>query len=320
MIKTKFVITMLLMMFAATVGAEEPYPSRPVRVVVPFASGGGIDMVARMISQRLQEKLGQAFIVENRPGAGGVVGAEVVAKAKPDGYTILAVPISYAALSSQGKLTFDPLTAFAPIIHIASAPNVILVPPSLHVNTLGEFIRLARENPGKIPYASSGQGSSTHLAAELFKMMAKVDLLHVPFTGGGPALSALLGSHVSMYIGSLPASIPQVKAKSLKALAVTSTQRAPELPDVPTVIESGVPGYEYVGWYGLLAPAGTPAAIIRRLNAEVNGILKEPAVGQVLAGDGAHPVGGTPEQFGEYVKSETLKWSNVMQHAQMEVK
>ena len=275
----------------------QTYPTKAVRVIVPFAAGGGIDMVARVISQRLQEVMGQPFVVENKPGAGGVVGSEIVATARPDGYTLLAVPISHAANVSLTKMSFNPVTAFVPIIHIASAPNVVLVHPSLPANSIGEFIAYARKNPGSVTYASSGNGSSTHLAAEQFKMLANVELLHVPYKGGGPALVDLLGGHVSMYIGSLPAAIPHLRGQKLKG---------------------GIAGYEYVGWYGLLATAGTPPAVIDRLNAEVNKILKEPAILEKLAGDGAQPIGGTPAQFDAHIKKEISKWASVIKHAKIE--
>ena len=296
----------------------QTYPTKAVRVIVPFAAGGGIDMVARVISQRLQEVMGQPFVVENKPGAGGVVGSEIVATARPDGYTLLAVPISHAANVSLTKMSFNPVTAFSPIIHIASAPNVVLVHPSLPANSIGEFIAYARKNPGSVTYASSGNGSSTHLAAEQFKMLANVELLHVPYKGGGPALVDLLGGHVSMYIGSLPAAIPHLRGQKLKGLGITSSKRAIELPELPTVIEGGIAGYEYVGWYGLLATAGTPPAVIDRLNAEVNKILKEPAILEKLAGDGAQPIGGTPAQFDAHIKKEISKWASVIKHAKIE--
>jgi len=313
------------LLFAALIGccalpsSAQTYPAKAVRVVVPFAPGGGIDFMARIVSQRLQEELGQPFVVDNRPGAGGVVGSEVVATARPDGYTLLAVPISHAANVSLTKLSFDPVGDFAPIIHLASAPNVVLVHPSLPVKTIGEFTRLARQHPGQLSYASSGNGSSTHLAAELFRMLAKIDLLHVPYKGGGPALINLLGGQVSMYIGSLPASLPHVRSRRLKALAVTSAARANALPDVPTAIEAGIAGYEYVGWYGLLAPAGTPASVIERLNVETNKILRQAAIVEKLAADGAQPVGGTPAQFADHIRNEISKWAGVVKYARMRV-
>lgn len=314
-----------LLLFAALVGSctvttsAQTYPAKTVRVVVPYAPGGGIDLMARIVSQRLQENLAQPFIVDNRPGAGGVVGSELVATARPDGYTLIAVPISHAANASLRKLSFDPLNDFAPIVHLASAPNVVLVHPSLPVKTIGELTRLARRHAGQLSYASSGIGSSTHLAAELFKMLAKIDLLHVPYKGGGPALTDLLGGQVSMYIGSLPASLPHLRSRKLKGLAVTSAARANALPDVPTVIEAGIAGYEYVGWYGLLAPAGTPAAVIERLNVETNKILRQSAVVEKLATDGAQPVGGTPAQFADHIRNEISKWARVVEYARMRV-
>ncbi len=316
-VKISRLLSLAVLLAWAACAFGQAYPTKPVRVIVPFAPGGGIDLVARVISQRLQENLGQAFVVENRPGAGGVVGSEIAATARPDGYTLLAVPISHAANVSLTKMNFDPVTALAPVVHIASAPNVVLVHPSMPANNIPEFLRYVRQSPGKVSYASSGNGSSTHLAAELFKMLANVDMLHVPYKGGGPALTDLLGNHVSMYIGSLPASIPHIRSQKLKGLGVTSAQRAAELPDMPTVIEAGVPGYEYVGWYGLLATAGTPPAIIERLNVEVNKILKEPAILEKLAGDGAQPVGGTPAQFDAHIKKEIAKWASVIKHAKM---
>jgi len=316
----KSIKVLLISLFSVCCASSmaQTYPTKAVRVIVPFAAGGGIDMVARVISQRLQEVMGQPFVVENKPGAGGVVGSEIVATARPDGYTLLAVPISHAANVSLTKMSFNPVTAFAPIIHIASAPNVVLVHPSLPANSIGEFIAYARKNPGTVTYASSGNGSSTHLAAEQFKMLANVELLHVPYKGGGPALVDLLGGHVSMYIGSLPAAIPHLRGQKLKGLGITSSKRAVELPELPTVIEGGIAGYEYVGWYGLLATAGTPPAVIDRLNAEVNKILKEPAILEKLAGDGAQPIGGTPAQFDAHIKKEISKWASVIKHAKIE--
>jgi tripartite-type tricarboxylate transporter receptor subunit TctC len=273
--------------------------------------------VSRIVSQKLQESMGQTFIVDNRPGAGGIVGAEIVATSRPDGYTLLSVPISHAANGSLAKLSFDPINDFAPIIHLASAPNVVLVHPSLPVKSVGDFVRLARQHPGALSYASSGNGSSTHLAAELFKMLAKVELLHVPYKGGGPALIDLIGGQLSMYIGSVPAAMPHLRTQKLRGLAVTSTTRTRALPELPTVAESGVPGYEYIGWYGMLAPAGTSTTIVERLNTEANNALRQPAVLEKLASDGAQPVGGSPAQFGEHIRKEIAKWAKVVEHARM---
>lgn len=290
------------------------YPQRAVHVAVPFAPGGGIDSVARMFAQRLQELTAQPFVVENRAGGGGTVGSDWVAKSKADGYTLLAVPISHAANVSQGKLPFDPQKDFSPIIEIASAPNVVLVNPSLGVKDLNAFIALAKENKGQLSYASSGNGSSTHLAGQLMMMSAHIDLLHVPYKGGGPALIDLLGSQVNMYIASIPASIPHLQNQKLVALAVTSSTRTPALPNVPTAMELGLSDFEYLGWYGLLAPKSTPKVVVSKLNALVNQILKEPAVIEKLSQEGATPVGGSSEQFSKFIASEVAKWAKVAQY------
>lgn len=310
----RFWVCMALL--AAGVAQAQPYPTRPVRIVVPFAPGGGIDFVARLTASHLQQGLGQNVIVDNRPGAGGIVGSEVAAKAAPDGYTLLAVPISHAVnISLTPKMPFHPERDLAPVVHIASAANIVLVHPSVPARSATELVKLARARPGELSFASSGNGSSTHLATELFKMLAKIDLLHVPYKGGGPALTDLIGGQVSMYFASLPAAGPHLKTGRVRALAVTGRQRVAPLPEFPTVHESGVPGYEYIGWYGLLAPAATPAAIITRLNAESNKFIKTPAFSERILGDGAEPAGGTPEGFGALIRAEITKWAAVVQHA-----
>lgn len=304
-----------VMLFVAQVAGAQPYPYRVVRIIAPFAPGGGSDLVARLMAQQLQPHLAQSVIVENRPGAGGIVGSEVVAKAAPDGYTLLVVPISHAAnISLTPKMPFHPEKDFAPIVHIASAPNIVLTHPSVPARNVAELVKLARARPGDLIYASSGNGSSTHLATELFKMMAKVDVLHVAYKGGGPALIDLLGGQVSMYFSSLPAAGPHLKTGRVRALAVTGKQRVQTLSEIPTVHESGVAGYEYVGWYGLLAPAATPAAIVTRLNAESNKFIKTREFAERIAVDGAEPVGGTPEAFAAHIRAEIAKWAAVVKH------
>lgn len=306
--------------YALPAWPAQNYPLKTVRVVVPFAPGGGIDLVARVVAQRLSESFGSSVVVDNRPGAGGVVGSEIVARAAADGYTLLAVPISHAVnVSLYSRLSFDPIADFAPIAQLASAPNIVLVHPSVPVSTVRELVVLARARPGELSYASGGNGSSTHLATELLKMLAKIDILHVSYGGGGPALIALIGGQVSMYFASLPASLPHVRSGKLKALAVTSAARARIVPELPTVAEAGVPGYEYTGWYGMLAPAGTPAEIITRLNAEINTLLNAASVREKFAGDGAEPVGGTPDQFLVHLKSEIAKWAQVIKHAHLRI-
>ena len=259
-------------------------------------------------------RVDRAALCGGKPGGGGTVGSDWVAKSKADGYTLLAVPISHAANVSQGKLPFDPQKDFSPIIEIASAPNVVLVNPSLGVKDLNAFIALAKENKGQLSYASSGNGSSTHLAGQLMMMSAHIDLLHVPYKGGGPALIDLLGSQVNMYIASIPASIPHLQNQKLVALAVTSSTRTPALPNVPTAMELGLSDFEYLGWYGLLAPKSTPKVVVSKLNALVNQILKEPAVIEKLSQEGATPVGGSSEQFSKFIASEVAKWAKVAQY------
>jgi tripartite-type tricarboxylate transporter receptor subunit TctC len=303
---------------AHSTSSGQAYPTRPVRVVVPFAPGGGIDFAARLTALHLQQQLAQNFIVDNRPGAGGIVGSEVVAKAAADGYTLLATPISHAVnISLTPRMPFHPEKDFAPIVHIASAANIVLVHPSVPARSAAELVKLARARPGELSFASSGSGSSTHLATELFRMLAKIDLLHVPYKGGGPALSDLIGGQVSMYFASLPAAGPHLKSGRLRAIGVTGRQRATTLPELPTVSESGVPGYEYVGWYGLLAPAATPAAIVARLNAEANKFLKNKEFSDRIAADGAEPAGGTPEAFAAFIHAEIAKWARVIKHSGM---
>jgi len=299
----------------------QPYPTRAIRIIAPFAPGGGSDLVARLMAQQLQPHLAQSVIVENRPGAGGIVGSEAAARAAPDGYTLLVVPISHAAnVSLTPKMPYHPEKDFAPIVHIASAPNVVLTHPSVPARSVAELVKLARARPGDLIYASAGSGSSTHLATELFKMLAKVDLLHVAYKGGGAAITDLMGGQVSMYFSSLPTAGPHLKSGRVRALAVTSKQRVVSLPELPTVHESGVSGYEYIGWYGLLAPAATPAAIITRLNADSNKFIKTKEFAERIAADGAEPVGGTPEAFAAHVRAEIAKWAAVVKHAGLAAK
>ncbi len=294
----------------------QTFPVKPVRIIVPYAPGGGSDFVARLCAQSLQQQLGQNVIVENRSGAGGIIGTEAAAKAAPDGYTLLVVPISHAAnISLTPKLPFHPEKDFAPIVQIASAANVVLAHPSVPVRGMADLVKLARARPTELTYASSGSGSSTHLATELFKMLAKVDVLHVPYKGGGPALVDLIAGQVSMYFASLPAAGPHLKSGRVRALAVTGKHRVAALADLPTVHESGVPGYEYIGWYGLLAPAATPAAIIARFNAEANKFIKTKEFSERIAADGAEPTGGTPETFAALIRSEIIKWAAVVKHS-----
>ncbi|MEP6657532.1 MAG: tripartite tricarboxylate transporter substrate binding protein [Betaproteobacteria bacterium] len=295
-------------------GQAASYPVRPIRLVVPFPAGGATDILARAIGQRFSEVLGQPVIVDNRPGAGGNIGSELVAKATPDGYTLLMGTVGTHAInpSLYAKMPYDHVKDFAPVILVAGVPNVFVVHPSVPVRTVGEFIAYAKANPGKLNFASSGSGTSIHLAGELFKVMAGVQMTHVPYKGSSPAIQDLLGGQVQLMFDNLPSALPQIKAGKLRALAVTSANRTPTLPDVPTVAEAGLPGFEASSWFGVLAPAGTPPAIINRLNAEGVKWLATPEAKEKMQNLGANAAGGTPDDFAAHIRAETVKWARVV--------
>lgn len=305
----------------ASCGFAETYPSRPVRMIVPFPPGGSTDIMARVVAAKLTEKLGQQVIVDNRGGAGGTIGMNIAAKAAPDGYTLMmSTSITHTVgVSLYNKLPYNVLTDFAPITLAASVPLLLVVNPAVPAKSVKELIALAKAKPGQLNYASPGNGTSGHLAAEMFKSMAGVDIVHVPYKGGGPAIVDVIGGQVQMLILSAVATLPQVKTGKLKALALTSLTRSADLPDIPTVSESGLPGYEVVLWYGTFAPAKTPAAIITRLNKEVVSIMQSPDMRERLAKEGGRPVGNTPEEFQEIVKADVAKWAKVVKEAGIKV-
>ncbi len=297
----------------ASAAQAEGYPSRQIRLLVGFSPGGGVDLISRISAEKLTGRLGVPVLVENRTGASGNIAASAVAHAAPDGYTLLMVPIAHAVNPAMLKdIPFDPLKDFAPVTQVASAPNVLMINTVLGVKTLGEFVALAKQKPGKIAYASSGIGTSTHLAMELFRQTAGIELTHVPYRGGGTALNGLLSGEVQAYFASVPAATGYMGSNQLRALAVTGTTRVPSLPDIPTAEQAGVPGYVYVGWYGILAPAGTPDREIGILRNAVVEILKLPEVLDKLKEDGSEPVGSTPEAFGNFLASELARWKKVM--------
>jgi len=303
---------------AAPVSAQ-PYPSKPIRVIVAFAPGGIADFAARSVSQRLSESLGVPVVVENRPGAGGITGAEVVAKSPPDGYTLLVTSISHTINPSVRKnLPFDAVRDFAPVTLITDAPNFLVVHPSLPVKSVKELIALARGRPGQITYASSGAGTSTHLSGELFKSLARIDIVHVPYKGGGPAVIDLVGGHVQMMFSTLPSVLQQVRAGKLRGLAVTGARRFPAAQEFPTMIEAGVAGFEVSGWSGMFAPAGAPREAVSRLAAEIGKILRAPELKERFFVQGAEPVGNTPEEFAAFVSSEIAKWKKVVEASGMQ--
>jgi tripartite-type tricarboxylate transporter receptor subunit TctC len=288
------------------------YPSRPVRWIVGFAPGGGNDIVARLMGQWLSERLGQPFVIENRPGAGTNIATEVVVNAPPDGYTLLLAGIPNAFNASLfGKLNFNFIRDIVPIAGILRVPNVMVVNPSVPANTVPEFIAYAKAHAGKVNMASAGTGGGTHLSGELFKMMAGVNLMHVPYRGNGPALTALLGGQVDVLFPSLPSSIEYIRTGKLRGLAVTSAMRSEALPDLPTVGEF-VPGYEISSWYGVGAPKGTPTEVIDKLNREINAILADPKAKAQLADLGGTVLVGSPADFGKLIAEETEKWGKVV--------
>lgn len=299
---------------AASWASAQTYPSRPIRLVVPFPAGGTTDILAREVGQRLTLSFGQSVVIDNRPGAGGNIGSDLVAKSAPDGYTLLMGTVGTHAInpSLYARMPYDNVKDFAPVILVASVPNVLEVTPSLPVNSVRELIKLAKEKPGQINFASSGSGTSIHLSGELFKTMAGVDMTHIPYKGSAPAITDLIGGQVQVMFDNLPSSLPQIKAGKLRALAVTSVQRAPALPDVPTIAESGLPGFEATSWFGVLAPAGTPPAIIARLNADLGQWLQSPDAREKLLAQGALAAGGSPEAFAAHIRAETEKWARVV--------
>ena len=284
----------LAVVFIASGGAiAQDFPARSVRLIVPQSAGGGADILARTVGQKLSEAWGQPVVIDNRPGAAGIIGTEAVAKAAPDGYTLLMGAISTHAInpSLYKTLSYDPVKDFAPVTMVATAPLLVVVHPSLPVNSTQELIALAKAKPGQLFFASAGSGNSAHLAGELFKTMANVDLVHVPYKGATPAETDLIGGQVSVMFSSILSALPHAKAGKMKALAVTSARRSSIAPDLPTVAESGVPGYDVNPWYGLFAPAGTPRAIVERINRDVARILAQPDVRQRFATLGAEPAG-----------------------------
>jgi tripartite-type tricarboxylate transporter receptor subunit TctC len=295
---------------------QAAYPTKPVRIVVPFPAGGTTDIIARATAQKLSEAWGQQVIVDNRPGAAGNIGAELVAKSAPDGYTLLMGTVGTHAINSSlyAKMPYDHVKDFAPVILVAGVPNVLVVNPEVPVKTVPELIAYVKANPGKLNFASSGSGTSIHLSGELFKTMTAVQMTHVPYKGSAPALTDLIGGQVQLMFDNLPSSLAFIKAGKLRALAVTSTTRAATLPDVPTVADF-VPGFEASSWFGLLAPAGTPPAVIAKINGEVAKWLATPEAREKLTAQGANLAGGTPEDFAKHIQAETAKWAKVVKES-----
>jgi tripartite-type tricarboxylate transporter receptor subunit TctC len=315
-LKIRFAALVLALCAAGAACAQSAasYPNKPIKIVVPFTAAGTTDILARAVGVEMQKAWGQTVVVENRPGAGGNIGSDMVAKAAPDGYTLLVGAVSPQAINVTlyPKMPYDVMRDFVHITLIAAVPNILEVHPSVPVTTVKELIALAKSKPGGLTYASSGSGTSIHLSAELFKTMAGVDMLHIPYKGSGPAIADLVGGQVNLMFDNLPSSIAQVKAGKLRPIAVTTLKRSPALPDVPTISESGLPGYDASSWFGMHAPAGTSRDIVNKIYGVVSKSLRTPEMIERLASQGAEAVGNTPEEFTEFLKAEIAKWAKVV--------
>jgi tripartite-type tricarboxylate transporter receptor subunit TctC len=313
---------LLLLAFAATLPAAHAqagkWPEKSVRMIVPLAPGGGTDIVARMLAARLTAEFGQQFISDNRAGAGGAIGAEIAARANPDGYTVITVPASYAANAALYKLPYDPVKGIAPIAMITTGPLILTVHPSVQATNLKEFIALARAKPGTLNFGSSGSGSFSHLAAEFFRQISKTDMVHVPYKSAGPALIDLLGGQIQIFFGSGPSTGSHIRAGRLRGIAVTTGQRSPAMPELPAIGEL-LPGYSADFWFGMWAPAGTPQEIISQLDQALARILKQPDVLERLRADGMEPVRSTPEEFARVIARDIAMWSKVVKSGNIKV-
>lgn len=301
---------------AGPVLAQTGYPTKPIRLILPFPPGGSTDIVARLIGQKLTESWGQPVLVDNRPGAGGNIAAEAAAKAAPDGHTLFQVNVANAiGATLYPKLNYDLVTSFAPVTQLATTPYVLLAHPSVPARSVRELVAIAKGRPGVLNYASAGAGSATHLSGELLKALSGTDILHVPYKGTGPAVTALLSGEVDLYFTTVPAAVPLVRANKVRALGVTSAKRSPLMSEVAPIAEAGLKGYETSTWHGILAPAATPKEIVVKLNSEIVKILAQPDMRDRLLGQGLEPIGGTPEQFAGYIKSEIAKWAKLVKAA-----
>ncbi|MDQ6619799.1 MAG: tripartite tricarboxylate transporter substrate binding protein [Pseudomonadota bacterium] len=318
---TAALCTALLLTLLAPLAVAQSFPAKPIRIVVPSPPGDGSDLIARAIGQKLTEAWGQPVVIDNRPGAGGRIGSEVAAKAAPDGYTWIMANAGSHGINAAiyANLPFDVERDFAPITQVMRSPNVLVVSPSLKVDTLQQFIALLKANPGKFSYGSGGNGSSAHMSAELFKLMAGVDVAHIPYKGATPALTDLIAGQIAMFLGNLPPAIPFISNGQVKALAVTSLKRSVQLPNVPTLDEAGLKGFETIAWFGLLAPAGTPKPIIERIHTEMVRIVALPDIRERIAALGGEPSVNRPEEFAAIIHNDVVKWNRVAAAAHVKV-
>ncbi|MBK9607146.1 MAG: tripartite tricarboxylate transporter substrate binding protein [Betaproteobacteria bacterium] len=307
------VIIGLILLGASVQAFGQAYPARPIRLVVPFPPGGAVDFYARVVQQPLSEALGQQLVIDNKAGASGMVGAEIVAKSPPDGYTLLLGNIASLAINVglYAKMPYDPLKDLTPIVRTVDVNYVLVVHPSVPANTVPELVAYAKANPGKLSYGSAGSGSLPHLGTELFKAQTGIDMLHVPYKGGGPMVTDLLGGTVQVVIGDQANLMPHVQSGKLRALAVATSKRSPNFPNLPTIAESGLAGYDSTAWQGLAGPAGLPPDVVKRLNEAFNAVMAMPAVREKLTGGGLEVVGGPPEQFARFIAAEITKWTKI---------
>lgn len=310
----RFAFAFTATLLATGAAFAQAYPSKPVTMIVPFPAGGTTDIVARLTAQKLSEAWGQPVVVDNRAGAGGNIGSAMVAKAAPDGYTILMGTVGTHAINASlyEKMPYDVVKDFAPITNVAAVPNMLVINPALPVNSVKELIEYGKKNPGKLNMASSGNGTSIHLSGELFKVMTGVQMEHIPYKGSAPALTDMMGGQVQVMFDNMPSAINHVKSGKLKALAVTTATRSPAMPDLPTIDEAGVKGFEAASWFGLLAPAGTPKEIVAKIQADVVKAMKTTDLTEKMAQQGAAAVGNTPDEFAAYIKAELAKWEKVV--------
>lgn len=309
-----------LVLALAAPAAADDYPNRPVRLIIPFPPGGSNDVVGRLVAQQLSVKLGQNVYVDNRGGAGGTIGTEACAQSAPDGYTLCIISIAHAVNPWLHKINFDPIKSFTPVSILASGPNVLVVHPSLPVNSVKELVALAKEKPGQLNYASAGVGSFQNLGGELFKLMAGVNIVHVPYKGGGPAMQDVVAGHVKIIFSSMIQTTPLIKAGKVRVLGTGGSKRSPVLPDVPTIAEAGVPNYVAENWWGIVAPAGLPAPVVSKLYAATQAALKAPALQAAFAHDGASPVAMSTAEFGKYIGMEIVKWGRVVKQGKITAK
>ncbi len=320
-LRSRAIATLVLLAGAAIAAAapaqapEPSYPTKPIRLIIPFPPGGSNDIVGRYVASQLSDRLGKQVVADNRGGAGGLIGTETAANALPDGHTLLIISVAYAMNAAIYKLPYDPQKSFARVAMLGTGPNVLAVYPGLPVNSVKDLIALARAKPGQLTYATAGVGSFQHFGSELFRTMAKLDMVHVPYKGGGPAMIDTIAGQANMSIGSLIQFLPHFRSGKLKPLGTGGAKRSTVLPDVPTISEAGVPGYEANNWWGVLAPAGVPAGIVRKLNAEIEAVMKLPETQKRFSSEGAEPVTKTPEEFGKLIASEMVKWAKVAKDA-----